>query len=254
MSELAEMLRKVMDHRLAEVRTAMPVRVESYDVVTQTVDVVPLVREITETTVDDNDDIEEALPVIPSVPVAFPRAGGFFVTFPIVTGDTGQIVICDRSIDQWRARGGAVPTVVGDGPEVSYSVHPLDKRQHHASAAVFYPGLADSLSPLLDAHATDMVLGQDGGSSIHIKPTGEIHIGDSPTKFVALDDDKTAVDTGMAAWMTAVDTAIGQIAVILNVAPPAPVVSAAGSVTPSAPSAPSDFGVVVAGATKVRAD
>lgn len=178
MSDLAELIRKAMEHRLADVRTAMPARVQSYDVTTQTVDVSPLVREITETA---GDDIEEALPVIPSVPVAFPRAGGFFVTFPIVPGDTGQIVICDRSIDQWRTRGSQSFT-----PEYGYAVHPLDKRRHGLAGAVFYPGLSDALNPLLDAHATDMVLGKDGGVSIHIKPTNEIHIGKGPTDFVAL--------------------------------------------------------------------
>lgn len=178
MSDLAEVLRKVMEHRLADVRTAMPVRVESYDLTTQTVDVVPLVREITET---EGDDIEEALPVIPSVPVAFPRAGGFFITFPIVPGDTGQIVICDRSIDQWRTRGSDSFT-----SDYGYAVHPLDKRLHGLSGAAFYPGLSDSLSPILDAHATDMVLGRDGGSSIHLKPNGEIHAGLAPSDFVAL--------------------------------------------------------------------
>jgi hypothetical protein len=180
MSDLAELLRKAMEHRLADVRTAMPVRVKAYDVTAQTVDVEPLVREITETE-GDGDDIIEALAVIRSVPVAFPRAAGFFVTFPIVPGDTGQIIICDRSIDQWRTMGSESYT-----PEYGYAVNPLDRRQHHQSAAVFYPGLSDSLSPLLDAHATDMVIGQDSGSSIHIKPGGEIHIGSAPTDFVAL--------------------------------------------------------------------
>lgn len=179
MSDLAELIRKAMEHRLADVRTAMPVRVKSYDVDAQTVDVIPLVREITET---DGDDIEEALPVIPSVPVAFPRAGGFFITFPIVPGDTGQVVICDRSIDQWRTRGSDSFT-----PDHGYAVHPLDKRRHGLSGAVFYPGLSDTQNPLSDAHASNLVLGKDGGSSIHIKPSGEVALGEeSPTEKMLL--------------------------------------------------------------------
>ena len=184
MSDLAELLRKAMEHRLADVRTSMPARVSVYNLATQTVDVEPLVREITET---DSDDIEEALPVISSVPVSWPRGGGFFITFPLVPGDTGQIVICDRSIDQWRTKGSNINT-----PGFGFAVDPLDKRKHGLAGAVFYPGLSDSLSPLLDAHALDLVLGKDGGSSIHIKPTGEIHIGSAigfdPTFFVALAD------------------------------------------------------------------
>jgi hypothetical protein len=178
MSDEAELIRRGMDTKLADVRTAMAVRVQTYDFATRTVDVTPLVLEVTET---DDGDITEALPVIPSVPVAFPRAGGFFITFPIVPGDTGQIVICDRSIDQWRTRGSQSYT-----PSYGYAVDPLDKRQHHASAAVFYPGLSDSLNPILDAHPTDMVIGKDGGSSIHITPLGEVKLGFAPTDFVAL--------------------------------------------------------------------
>ena len=180
MSDLAELLRKAMEHRLSDVRTSMPARVSVYNLATQTVDVEPLVREITET---DGDDIEEALPVIPGVPVAWPRGGGFFITFPLVPGNTGQIVVCDRSIDQWRTKGSDTYT-----PGFGFAVDPLDKRRHGLAGAVFYPGLSDSLSPLLDAHALDLVLGKDGGSSIHIKPTGEIHIGLAPSVFVALAD------------------------------------------------------------------
>lgn len=161
MSELAELIRKAMDARLAEVRVAIPVRIERYDLATQTVDVQPLVKDHQ---VLDDGHLVESLPQLKSVPVAFPRGGGFFISLPLAKGDTGRVVVCDRSIDQWRKLGG--------------EVDPLDIRMHAFSGAVFEPDLADSKHALKDAHAQNMVFGKDdGGAQIHLLPSGEVHVG-----------------------------------------------------------------------------
>jgi hypothetical protein len=175
--ELAAFMRQVMENRMADVRVAMPGRVESYDVTTQTANIQPLIKEITET---EGEDITETLPQIPSVPVLFPRSNGFFVTFPIAAGDTGLLVVCDRNIDQWISTG-----LLKD---------PQDKRKHHISGAVFYPGLYHSKNPLLDAHATDMVIGKDSGIQFHIKASGAVELslaGKSLVKVANADDLQT---------------------------------------------------------------
>jgi hypothetical protein len=173
MTRRAEVIRAAIDAAIEEVRVALPGVVESVDVSAQTVDVRPLMLN---RRIDDAGKVtQEELPKLPSVPISWPRAGGFFVTLPITKGDTGLIVFPDYSIDQWRAKGGSIP------------VDPLDVRSHSLTSAIFFPGLHAKNSALNDAHAANMVLGKDGGSQIHIKPTGEIHIGsESASDFVAL--------------------------------------------------------------------
>ncbi len=168
---LGELIRLAMDARLAQVRVAIPARVESYDVAAQTVDVKPLIKD--KLALEDGDELVESIPVIPAVPVAFMRGGGFFVSFPIAKGDTGRVVVCDRSLDQWRKKGG--------------EVDPIDVRMHSWAGAVFEPDLADSQHALGDAHGANLVIGMDGGVAIHLTPGGEVHLGEeNPTEAVAL--------------------------------------------------------------------
>ena len=113
------------------------------------------------------------LPVLPRVPVVFPRAGDFFLSLPIVKGDRVLLVFADRSLDQWVDAGRE-----GDA---------VDGRTHDLSDAVAIPGLYPTSEKLADAHAANMVLGKDGGIQIHLKPAGEIHLGsENAADFVSL--------------------------------------------------------------------
>ena len=58
----------------------------------------------------DGELVSEQLPVLSDVPVLFPRAGGFFISFPIQPGDFVQLVFNEVSIDDWMA--GASSTIV----------------------------------------------------------------------------------------------------------------------------------------------
>jgi len=173
MTRRAELIRAAIDAAVDDMRVAMPGAVERVDVSAQTVDVRPL---LLNRLIDDAGDItQEEIPVLPSVPINWPRAGGFFITMPITVGDTGLLIFPDFSIDQWRAKGGTIP------------VDPLDLRSHSVTSAVFVPGLHAKNNTLADAHASNMVLGKDGGSHIHIKPGGEVHVGsENAADFVAL--------------------------------------------------------------------
>lgn len=193
---LAELIRKAMDARLASVRVAIPARVERYDVETQTADVKPLVKD---RLVCEDGILVESMPVIPSVPVAFPRGGGFFISFPLAKGDTGRIVVCDRSIDQWRKKGG--------------EVDPLDVRMHSWAGAVFEPDLADSDHALADAHAENLVIGKDGGAQVHFTPGGEIHfLKESPADAVALASKVDEKFESLKGQLDALKAAIGAAA------------------------------------------
>jgi hypothetical protein len=131
----------------------MPARVESFDPATNQIDAKPIIR-------DPHVDIEgaatlENLPVITGVPVVQFGAGGMRITFPVEVGDTVLLVVCRRSLDKWKARGGE-------------DVDPGDTRIYHYSDAVAIPGILPFSAPWTGVDTDAMTLGKDGGIQIHI--------------------------------------------------------------------------------------
>ncbi len=214
----AEVISSAIESAAAGLHVSIPGEVESYDAATQTASIKPSLKRPLPT-LDRVEFLD--LPVLPRVPIVFPRAGPFFVSFPIVKGDRVLLVFADRSLDQWVDAGRE-----GD---------PLDGRTHDLSDAVAIPGLYPTSDPLADAHAANMVLGKDGGSQIHIKPNGEIHVGsENATAFAAL---ATLVLTELQAIKTAHDlhfhlgvTTGGGVSGVPSVPMPAPSTVAASKV------------------------
>lgn len=169
----SDVLRLAIAAALAKVHVGFPARVESYDADANTVDVQPQYDRATECL--DGTTLHEELPIIPSVPIAWPRTRKYGVTFPIEVGDYVLILITDRSIHEWMRTGRR-----GD---------PLDLGTHELDGAVAIPGVypsADSLSsPQLTDHLTIGAL-TTGGASIHID-ANEIRIGtNDASDYVAL--------------------------------------------------------------------
>lgn len=159
---LEEVLRMATHQALFEVHTALPGKVEKYDEKTQKADVKPLLKRTVIN--DDGTELSESLPVISDVPVLFPRAGGFFISFPVQPGDFVLLVFCERSIDKFTA---------GTGGEVD----PVDLRMHDLSDAVALPAFYPFSRPIKDANPDDLVLGQDaGGAQLAIKDGGKVEI------------------------------------------------------------------------------
>lgn len=160
---LAELLRATMDCHDLEVHTSLPCRVEKFDPATQTADLKPLIRRRAQN--PDGTEINESIPVIPRVPVAWPRAGKFIITWPIKKGDLVEIVISESSRDTFQA---------GDGVEAD----PDDFRRFDLSDAWAYPaaGYPDNIA-IENFDPDDLVIGVDGGVVIHVKESGEIHLG-----------------------------------------------------------------------------
>lgn len=169
---LADLLSDVLDTRIADIHTALPGRVVRYDSAKQLADVQPQIQ-CADLDVDGV-VVTRSFPVLPSVPVAFPAAGGFAITFPVQAGDTGLLVFCELPIDRWRATG--------------QESHPADIRRHSVTSAIFYPGLRPAKQAFTEADlSTDATIGKAGGATIHLKPDGTVHLG-APTAsdFVAL--------------------------------------------------------------------
>jgi hypothetical protein len=157
---LEELLRKVMDKRIADVRTAIPGKVNAYDPATQTADIQILIDDFVETEADGI--YTEQLPVLPNVPVAVYSGGGYFIHVPLEKGDTGLVIFQERATDYWHKTGKQAP--------------PLDYRRHALASAMFYPGGRASTTAIDEAQAGMLVAGKDGGLQLRIS-AGAIELG-----------------------------------------------------------------------------
>lgn len=150
-----------MEQHDLERYTGCPGRVQRYDAATQTADVVPLVRHPVPQ--PDGSYTMEDLPVVPSVPVLMLRSGRMFFAPPLAPGDTVQLLVNTSAIGHWRAGAGDV-------------TDPGDLRRQHLSHAVAIPGLYVRRKALAHASATDLVMGDDEGTRLAIKPDGTVTV------------------------------------------------------------------------------
>lgn len=155
-----------VDARLAELHTAIPAVVERFfqrgDL--WMVDAKPVLsrRYVIDGADGERRPETKDYPVIPDVPVSYPRGGGGYMSWPLERGDLCLLIFSERSLDRW---------IDSDGRTV---VYPDDARKHHISDAVCIPGLATVGNPVT-VHPTDLVLGTESGDvELHITPGGEV--------------------------------------------------------------------------------
>ena len=148
---LSQVLNQAISNRLLDLHTALIARVESYDAAKQQVSVSPVLKRVLPNL--DGELVSEQLPVLSDVPVLFPRAGGFFISFPIQPGDFVQLVFNEVSIDDWMA-GASSTTIFGE--------------RFNLQGAVAIPGVYPDSKPISDAHSLNFVAGKDQGVQIHI--------------------------------------------------------------------------------------
>src|SRR5690606_32100666 len=86
----------ILRQQAAGIRVMLPARVEAYDNDNQTADVKPMLMEALES---EEGVSTYDLPIISTVPVVFPRAGDYFLSFPLAKGHFVMLVFCDRSYD-----------------------------------------------------------------------------------------------------------------------------------------------------------
>lgn len=166
---LPEVIRRALQRNLDQLHTAMPGVVVSYDATSQTADIRPAIKDVYR----DKDGVRqvEDLPILPKVPVLFPRGGGFHLSFPLTAGDGVLLIFSEVSIDRWR--------------ESSQVTDPGDLRRHGLSGAVAIPGVGPADSALNDASASDLVLGKDGQEGKVVVKNDSVEIAGG-ADFVAL--------------------------------------------------------------------
>lgn len=180
--DMADIIRQAIEDRLAEVHVCLPGRIDAYDADLQKADVEPLIKRL-QATVDG--ELKEDLPIIPGVPVVFPRAGGFKITMPVSAGDRCMLVFAERSIDVYQTGQGRR----GDDSTLINQADPGTFEMHNLSDPVAIMGWyndAEALSPAPDAD--DMVIGKHGGAVIHIGPDLVELYQKGASEFVALAD------------------------------------------------------------------
>ena len=102
---------------LSQVWTAMPATITSVDLAAQTVSCQPAVKGAQ--TAKDGSVSSISMPLLVDVPLVWPRAGGYAVTFPVAAGDECLVVFASRCIDGWWQSGG--------------EQEPAEKRMHDLS-------------------------------------------------------------------------------------------------------------------------
>jgi hypothetical protein len=104
--DLTETLLAALDGRQAEICTALPGIIQSYDNVTnpQTCTVQPAI--MARVTAQDGTSQFVKLPLLTDVPVMFVGGGGLVMTFPVAQGDEALIIFAQRCIDTWWKSGG----------------------------------------------------------------------------------------------------------------------------------------------------
>lgn len=138
---LTQLLKHAIEMRLLDVHTALIGRVQTYYSETQTADIEPVLKRTLSTI--DGEIKQESLPLLIDVPIIFPSAGGFFVSFPVKPGDFVQIIFNEVSIDS-----------------------ELDLSRFSLDGAVAIPGVCKN--KLSKTHEENMVLGKENSSQIHI--------------------------------------------------------------------------------------
>ena len=159
---LAEVIREAFENRLSDLHTAMPGTIVKYDARTQEASVQPLLKRayVNE---DGSEGLDE-LPIIQGVQVAFPRAGKYFMTFPLAKGDPVLLVFSERSLDEWSASSGKV------------TLDPIDLRMHDLSDAIAIPGCYPDTKPLPDSVGSGVAIGKEKGVHIRITDGDTIEI------------------------------------------------------------------------------
>jgi hypothetical protein len=201
---LAKVISDAIEGRLADMHTAIPAQVVSYDAGTQRAKVQPTIKRKYA-----NGDLVD-LPVINDVPVLWPRAGQAIMHFPLTPADTVLLVFSERSIDRWKTFGG--------------KVDPKDPRKFTLSDAVAIPGCYPKTNPVAGLSSSKVTIQLTPLSKIEIAPDGKLEFTSGPTKLSITPTGKFSVENILGEFTEAIsklfdDIGTAQTATALGLQP-----------------------------------
>ncbi len=159
-----EVIAQAIDSRLLDVHTALPGKVTKYDAAKQVADVQIVIRRAALKL--DGEQVLEDFPIIPNVPVAWPRGGGCYLHFPLAEGDHVLLVFSESAIGQWRESG--------------QIAEPGDLARHDLSYPIAIPGIAPNAGKFADAPASSEAVLIVQGGRLRVSTSG------GSAEFVAL--------------------------------------------------------------------
>lgn len=124
LNDQEEATRILLEGHQVGIWTALPGIINSIDFTSMTCEVQPTIQGV----VVDKDGNPQAvnLPLVPDVPIVFPKGGGFLITMPLAVGDEVLLVFSCRDIDAWWQSGGIQQA--------------MEARMHDLSDAFAIPG------------------------------------------------------------------------------------------------------------------
>jgi hypothetical protein len=172
LTELESGIRAMIEGYLGNLWTALPAQVTAFNPASCTVDVQQVIQE--PQTDPTGAQSWVTMTVFPSVPIIFPRGGGYSLTFPIAVGDEGLLVFSSRCIDAWWYLSGVQPQT--------------DLRRHDLSDAFFLPGpySKPKLPAVAPSTTTTQLRSDDGNSYYEIAADGTLNVKAATGKAVNL--------------------------------------------------------------------
>lgn len=182
-TSIGDAIALALESQRAEIHVAMPGQIVEYNAATQTATVRP--QHLRAVPLDDGTYTTEQIPDIYDVPVLFPRAGAYSITFPVAAGDMVLLLFPHEDPARWR--------------DIGEPCDPGDRRLHHVSGAVamlgFYP-TADAIP----THPTDRIRIRHGGIVTDFRSTAMEVAGniDGPALASDVHDELVKIQTTLA--------------------------------------------------------
>jgi len=178
---LITVIQHVIADALSSVHTAFPAQIDKYDYMTAKADVKPLINAI----YPDGSVME--FPIIPNVPVVWPRTSLGSISFPLQRGDGCLIVCSERSIDDWLL--------------LSEQHTPSDPRMFDLNDAIAIPGLY-SFASQTKITGNDKFEIHYKDQQVTIDESGNIAIGGTSLQALMTSAYSTALTTYLSALQT----------------------------------------------------
>lgn len=220
---LADVMLAAMQSASAALRVSVPAKIVSFDSATQTATVQPLLKDSREI---DGERVTLDLPLIEDVPVQFPGAGGYVVTFPVSAGTPCWLVVSDRAIDNWHKAP-------------SNPVDPGIERTHDLTDCCAILGVRSSSAALSEFEASGARFGKVGGPGVSVR-SGSVHLG--------VEENESATEA--AVWGTALKTKLDALISAYNLHVHA--VSGAATAVPGSLISPTLFDGTLSSIVKVK--
>lgn len=154
---LAGVITQGIKNYMKDVHTCLPGKIVNFDGATQLAEVQLLI------TRSFSMGDPQPLPLLINVPVWFPRAGGFNITFPVAKDDQCLVLFAERALDRWITEGDLQP--------------PHDMRMHSLSDALCLVGLSSTPQAITNFDVANFqIRNEEKDQIITLKPNKDIDV------------------------------------------------------------------------------